>query len=66
MAIYHLLDSKKYVDETTRQARRKICDGCDKRNPVLDKCRACGCFVALKIKLKTEACPLGNWQKILA
>lgn len=27
------------------------------------RCLLCGCFVAAKVRLLTEACPLGRWQK---
>jgi hypothetical protein len=63
MAIYHLLDLKKYVDEETRQQRREICNKCPRRNPKMDTCRMCGCFLKLKIKLATEECPERNWKK---
>lgn len=25
------------------------------------RCRACGCFVALKASLEAQACPMGYW-----
>ncbi|MDI7165347.1 hypothetical protein Q4565_11745 [Leptospira santarosai] len=28
-----------------------------------ERCSICGCFVRLKTKLKSEACPIGKWGK---
>jgi hypothetical protein len=42
------------------QARRMTaCHGC----PEFDagRCRICTCFLAAKIRMKTEACPIGKW-----
>ena len=39
--------------------RREICQTCD--NWTGGRCKLCGCFTSLKIKLATEACPIGKW-----
>lgn len=46
------------LPETVVQ-RKAICHSCDKW--IKGGCELCGCFTALKIKLATEACPLGKW-----
>jgi hypothetical protein len=39
--------------------RLDICRACDKWNG--STCSICGCFTALKVRLKAEACPIGKW-----
>jgi len=63
MAVYHLLNPKNYIPQAEKDKRRAICNGCDRRNPRLDKCRVCGCLLNLKIKLAQEECPEGKWKK---
>ncbi len=48
------------ADQATRRA---ICNSCDR----FDKgtCRECGCIITLKIKMASEACPLGRWESIM-
>lgn len=50
---------------TKREAARRmdICSSCDERTIKGDTmmCQVCGCFLGLKTKLATEACPEGKW-----
>jgi hypothetical protein len=39
--------------------RLQICQGCDELKN--GRCQVCQCFVAAKVKLATEKCPLGKW-----
>jgi len=41
--------------------RRKLCNACFWRDPVSDQCRKCTCFLALKVELTTEKCPIDRW-----
>ena len=54
------------ADEETMAMRKEMCLGC----PIYDfgvcveEKGGCGCFVAAKIKLKGEACPLSKWEAV--
>jgi hypothetical protein len=50
-----------YVDEETRNNRFEICKGCPELFQITKQCKKCGCFMALKTKLKGAACPIGKW-----
>ena len=41
--------------------RLEVCKGCEHWTG--SKCRKCGCFTALKVRLPSEACPIGKWAK---
>lgn len=42
-----------------RQRRLGLCQACPYRAG--DRCTKCGCFVSVKTRLQTEACPVGKW-----
>lgn len=42
-------------------ARRAECDACPHFVAETERCLACGCFIAAKIRLSTERCPVGRW-----
>ena len=41
--------------------RLEVCKGCEHWTG--SKCRKCGCFTSLKVRLPSEACPIGKWAK---
>jgi len=41
--------------------RLEVCKGCEHWTG--SKCRKCGCFTGLKVRLPEEACPIGKWGK---
>lgn len=41
--------------------RLEVCKGCEHWTG--SKCRKCGCFTSLKVRLPNEACPIGKWGK---
>ncbi len=41
--------------------RRGICEACEFFEPRAEKCRKCGCNVALKAWMMSSACPVGRW-----
>ena len=43
-----------------QQARMAICRECPELT-TLTRCRKCGCFMAVKVKLKGARCPLEKW-----
>jgi hypothetical protein len=44
-----------------RDRRRRLCNKCFWRDPQSDQCRKCTCFLALKVELTTEKCPIDRW-----
>jgi hypothetical protein len=50
-----------YVEEDISNARMEICNGCPKLIKFTKQCKECGCFMAVKTKLKLAACPLEKW-----
>lgn len=47
------------ASDTTIAKRRETCQSCD--NWIGGRCKLCGCFTSLKIRLATESCPIGKW-----
>lgn len=39
--------------------RLEVCRGCENWTGMT--CRVCGCLTALKVRLPSEACPIGKW-----
>lgn len=50
------------VDKETQDKRWEICKGCDRLSEK-NFCKLCGCFMPVKVKLKTVACPMGKWLR---
>ena len=40
--------------------RWEVCQGCPELTPS-NRCKQCGCFMKLKVKLKQATCPLNKW-----
>ena len=47
------------ANEELQQKRQNVCDSCELY--INRRCSKCGCFMAIKIKLKTSSCPEGKW-----
>ena len=47
------------ADRLTVKSRYASCLACADND--LGQCRVCGCFVAAKVRNRTERCPLGKW-----
>lgn len=43
------------------QSRMDVCRSCPDLVPVVDQCKRCGCFMALKTTLKISKCPIDKW-----
>jgi hypothetical protein len=56
-----LNQSKFNFDETTSSKRYEICEVCPRFLKATKQCKECGCFMAIKVKLKEAVCPLGKW-----
>lgn len=49
------------VPEETIASRMEICRSCIEFIPEQERCALCGCYSALKIRLRSQACPQGQW-----
>ena len=54
-----LLDPRNYDEKQTSIARYEVCKACERFASL--RCKECGCFMAMKTKLKHASCPLGKW-----
>jgi hypothetical protein len=50
-----------YVDREVSDARFDLCNYCPELVSLTKQCKKCGCFMALKTKMKAAKCPLGKW-----
>ena len=50
-----------YAEESLSQERYSICSACPEFMKSTKQCKKCGCFMALKTKLKDAECPIGKW-----
>lgn len=50
------------VEKPLRQRRIEICERC-KKMTAFKFCKACGCFLPVKVFLKHTECPLDKWPK---
>ena len=55
----------KFIEKEAAQARYDICKQCPELEGITARCRKCGCFMKLKVKLAESECPLGLWGKVL-
>lgn len=51
------------VDQAEFDRRRAVCLGCSSFDADQDRCRSCGCALAVKPWSKAERCPLGRWEE---
>jgi hypothetical protein len=50
-----------WADESLFNERYSICKSCPELIKLTKQCKKCGCFMAVKSKLKLASCPLGKW-----
>ncbi len=60
-AVRFIASGFKTVSEEDANARLAICKTCEHFDPEPERCRQCGCAMALKAYLKAEKCPVGKW-----
>lgn len=41
--------------------RWSICMDCDRLFRPTRQCKECGCFMKIKVRLRSQHCPLGKW-----
>jgi hypothetical protein len=49
------------ISEADAKHRLDICKSCEFFDEGPQRCRKCGCFMAVKTYLKAEKCPIGKW-----
>jgi len=52
--------SKHWSDFEYAKERMKICESCQSFHK-FQVCKKCGCFMPLKIAIKSATCPLDKW-----
>lgn len=50
-----------FVSKEIEEKRMEKCRKCISFDEGKNRCRECGCFLAIKAKLNTAACPSGKW-----
>ena len=50
-----------WVDEDIFNNRYSICQSCPELIKLTKQCKKCGCFMAVKAKMKLATCPIGKW-----
>ena len=50
-----------WVDDSLFNERYSICKTCPELIKLTKQCKKCGCFMAVKSKMKAASCPLGKW-----
>lgn len=58
---FDLLHKENYIEEEFAEGRFTICQLCPELIQLTKQCKQCGCFMAMKTKLKAAKCPLGKW-----
>jgi hypothetical protein len=53
--------STEWVDDSLAEERYSICQACPELIKLTKQCKKCGCFMAVKSKMKLAECPLGKW-----
>ena len=51
------------VDQAERDRRMGVCLVCPHFDGPSNRCRKCGCTLAVKPWMKTEVCPIGSWAQ---
>jgi hypothetical protein len=49
------------ADEKKVNMRMELCSGCKMFEKESTRCKLCGCFMNLKIRLVSSTCPVGKW-----
>jgi hypothetical protein len=49
------------VDTSIASQRYAECLTCDRFRRLSRQCKECGCFMLVKVRVKSASCPLGKW-----
>lgn len=58
---FDLLNKDNYADSELSESRYAVCLACPELIHATKQCKKCGCFMAMKTKLKAAKCPLEKW-----
>jgi len=58
---WDILDPSMRAEEEVSDQRYSICLSCPELINMTKQCKRCGCFMALKTKVKHASCPIGKW-----
>ena len=50
-------------DQDIIDKRFAECQGCEHFVKPTSQCKKCGCFMKVKTRIATAACPIGKWEK---
>lgn len=50
-----------WLSEEESSKRFDICKACPELINLTKQCKRCGCFMAVKTKMKLATCPIGKW-----
>jgi hypothetical protein len=50
-----------WAEKSLSNERYNICITCPELIKLTRQCKKCGCFMAVKTKLKNAKCPIGKW-----
>ena len=60
-APWDLLNKENHTESDEQTSRYAICLACPELIQATKQCKQCGCFMAMKTKLKAAKCPLSKW-----
>jgi len=53
------------LDKQKRNKKRlDICKACDRYDSLFGRCKECGCFMIIKVKISRTRCPLNKWEEV--
>jgi hypothetical protein len=58
---WDMLNPDMRVEEKVADQRYSICLSCPELINMTKQCKKCGCFMAMKTKIKHASCPIGKW-----
>jgi hypothetical protein len=50
------------VSDEIAEERVKVCQKCEWYDATQHRCKNCGCYLAPKVKISLESCPIGAWS----
>lgn len=64
--VRHVADGGQHVDDATYEARLAVCRSCASCDTAHMICRepACGCYLQIKARWRSEDCPLRQWPVV--
>lgn len=59
-----LLIGKPEIDELA-SLRMDVCNSCQFKSTVTNRCKACGCYLPAKTRVLDQKCPKNKWKKVI-